>query len=307
MNTRMSNTIWLIRREFWENKAIWMLPAIIAGFLVIAGLFGGVHTGLNGVHVGPDDSAPSGHAVGAVALFAFSLVFLLVLSIYSAWYLLDSLYADRKDRSILFWKSLPLTDTETVLSKLAVGMLVIPLVYFAIADATTLALAFIISIRASAWVGTSLWQPDVWLQLQALWLYLILTLAIWMLPVAGWLMLVSAVARRAVVLWSVLPLLGLYLGERWVFGTHVVGSVLHDRLVTGYPTRAFYVTDNGSSFLSAIAEEGHANAGIDAARTVWSFLDPVGFFSSPATWIGAAIGAALIAATIQVRARSSEI
>ncbi len=257
--------------------------------------------------MGPDRLGAGYQCIGAVALFAFSGVFLTVMSIYSAWYLLDCLYADRKDRSILFWKSLPLTDAETVLSKLVVGMLIIPLVYFAIADLTTLTLAFIISIRASSWVGNALWQADVWLQLQALWLYMIATLAVWLLPVAGWLMLVSAVATRAVMLWSVLPLLGLYLGERWVVGTHVVGTVLYDRLVTGYPTRAFYVADNGSSFFSAIAKEGRGNASIDAARTVWSFLDPVGFFGSPATWIGAAIGVALIVATIQVRARRSEI
>lgn len=303
----MNNFVWLVRREFWENKAIWMLPAIVAAFMVIAALFGGVHMGSSDISVGSGGPPPDTHVFGGRALFAFSVVFLMVMLIYSTWYLLDCLYADRKDRSILFWKSLPLTDAETVLSKLAVGLLIIPLVYFAIADLTTLALAFIISIRASSWIGTSLWQPDNWLQLQALWLYMIVTLAVWLLPVAGWLILVSAVATRAVMLWSVLPLLGLYLGERWVVGTHWVGTVLSDRLVTGYPLRAFHGDAEGAGLIGAITHEVRAEAGLDAARSVWTYLDPVGFFGSPATWIGAAVGIALIVATIQVRARRSEI
>jgi ABC-2 type transport system permease protein len=303
----MNNMMWLIRREFWENKAIWLLPAVISGFMIIASIFGGVHVGPNEIHLGPGSSVPESRMIGGMALFAFSAIFVALMSIYSAWYLLDCLYADRKDRSILFWKSLPLTDAETVLSKLSVGLLVIPLVYFAIADLTTLALAFVISIRASSWVGTALWQPDVWLQLQVLWLFLIVTLAVWLLPVAGWLMLVSATATRAVVLWSILPLLGLYLGERWVFGTHVIGNLLSDRLVTGYAQRAFSGSGSESGLWGAIAREGSAHAGFGTADSVWRFLDPVGFFASPATWIGAAIGAALIAATIQVRARRSEI
>ena len=91
-----------------------------------------------------------------------------------------------------------------------VGLIVIPLVYFVAADSPTLLMAFIVSMRAHAYVGSALWQPDLWLQLQVLWLYLIVTTAIWYLPVAGWLMLVSAWAKRAVMLWSILPPLALY-------------------------------------------------------------------------------------------------
>jgi ABC-2 type transport system permease protein len=302
----MNNYLWLIRREFWENKAIWIMPAAIAGFLIICGLFGAVHVGPNDMHIGPGGSLPDSRVVGVVALFAFSVVFLIMMSIYSGWYLLDCLYADRKDRSILFWKSLPLTDTETVLSKLAVGLFIIPLVYFAIADLTTVILAFIISIRASSWVGSSLWQPDAWLQIQALWIYLIVTLAIWFLPVAGWLMLVSAWATRAVILWSFLPPFALYLAERWVFGTHAVGTMLHDRLVSGYAIRAFH-TLGEAGWVGAFPHESNVNGGGSAVYSVWAYLNPAGFFASPATWIGAAVGVALIIGTIQTRSRRAEI
>ena len=146
-------------------------------------------------------------------------MFYLVMGVYSTWYLLDCLYTDRRDRSILFWKSLPISDANTVLCKLLVGMVIIPLVYFAAADATALIAAFILSIRARASIGSSLWNGDVWLSVQVLWMYAIVTTAVWYLPIAGWLMLVSAWAKRAVMLWAVLPPLLLYILERVFFGT----------------------------------------------------------------------------------------
>ena len=167
-------------------------------------------------------------------------MFYLVMGVYSTWYLLDCLYTDRKDRSILFWKSLPISDATTVLCKLLVGMIIIPLVYFAAADATALIAAFILSIRARASIGSSLWNGDIWWQMQVLWMYAIVTTAVWYLPVAGWLMLVSAWAKRAVMLWAVLPPLLLYILERVFFGTHMRGPHDHaaiDRAAVGVVQR----------------------------------------------------------------------
>src|SRR6202000_960981 len=106
-------------------------------------------------------------------------VFYGLATIYVSWYLLDCLYADRRDKSVLFWKSLPISDAATVLSKLAIAFLVIPLVYFAFADVTSLLTAFIVSVRDHSLVGNQLWRPSLWLQLQLLWIYLIFTSALW--------------------------------------------------------------------------------------------------------------------------------
>ena len=122
-----------------ESRAIWVVPLVIGGLLMLGSLFGRVDITL------PGRAGPAG---GGPVLFAFGITFVLVMSIHSTWYLLDCLYAERRDRSILFWKSMPLSDTETVLSKLATALLVIPLVYFAVADLTTLLIAFIVSVRA---------------------------------------------------------------------------------------------------------------------------------------------------------------
>jgi ABC-2 type transport system permease protein len=286
--------IWLVRREFWENRAIWMIPLAIGAFMILCALFG--RADLMVV-----SSQALGRTVGQAFLGAVGATFFAIMSIYAAWYLLDCLYADRKDRSVLFWKSLPISDATTVLSKLATAVIVIPLVYFAAADLTTLLMAFIISVRAGSLVGGALWQGGLWLQIQELWLYLILTTAIWYLPVTAYLLLISSWAKRAVTLWSILPPLALILGERWFFGTQVIAHQLNVRLF-GFVDAAFNA--NLASWVSANVADN------DAIRTpadIWSFLDFAGFFSSMATWAGAAVAVALIIGSIQLRMRRTEI
>jgi ABC-2 type transport system permease protein len=286
----MNNSLWLIRREFWENRAIWLIPAVFGGLLIVGALFG--HVDLPEI-----GSRPEARDVSGVFLIAFGLMFFAVMSVYATWYLLDCLYADRKDRSILFWKSLPLSDTETVVSKLIVGLLVIPVVYFIAADITSLLAAFILSIRARASLGNSLWQPDMWLQIQVLWLYAIVTSALWYLPIAGWLLLVSAWARRAVMLWSILPPLALCIIEKFL-GTTVLWQILKARLF-GWPAVAVLGNIHRWS--------GNNTTSADIPRNIWNLIDPSGFVSSPQVWIGAAIGVALIVGAIQLRTRRTEI
>jgi len=289
----MNTNLWLIRREFWENRAIWILPAVFGGMLIVAALFGHVNL--------PTLESPNeNRTFGAAFLVAFGLMFYSVMSVYATWYLLDSLYADRKDRSILFWKSLPISDTDTVMSKLFVALIVIPVVSFLAADVTALLAAFIVSIRSRAAVGGALWQPDLWLQMQVLWVYAVVTTAIWYLPVAGWLMLVSAWAKRAVILWSFLPPLVLYIIERWFLGTNVVGRELGRRL-TGLPMVALSPSGSKSWHI-----DGASNT-LTLPSSVFHFINPSGFFSNPETWVGAAVGVLLIVGAIQLRMRRSEI
>ncbi len=289
----MNTSIWLVRREFWENRAIWMIPLAIGAFMLLVSLFGRLD-------LMADSAEVPGRAVGQIFLAAVAATFFAVMSIYSTWYLLDCLYADRKDRSVLFWKSLPISDAATVLSKLATALIVIPAVYFAAADLTSLMMAFIISVRASSTVGGALWHADLWLQLQVLWLYVIATTAVWYLPLAAYLLVVSAWAKRAVMLWSILPPLASIIAERWLFGTYAIAHQLGKRLFA-YPQMAFN-PDVGSW-----ASVGPGDGTVAAPQSIWSFIDLGGFVSSPATWIGAAAGAALIFCAIQLRARRTEI
>ena len=150
----MNDFIWLVRREFWENKAIWVMPACIGALMVVAGLFGKVEIAML------DAGDQRSDLAGVLFLLAIGGVFWVAMSIYSVWYLLDCLYADRKDRSVLFFKSLPLTDSATVFSKLFVAIIAIPLVYFAAADISALLMALVISMRGRLMFGTTLCGPS---------------------------------------------------------------------------------------------------------------------------------------------------
>jgi ABC-2 type transport system permease protein len=270
-----------------------MIPAVFGGLLILAALFGHVS-------IPTLSSRTETRDAGGIFLIVIGLMFYSVMAVYSGWYLLDCLYADRKDRSILFWKSLPISDVRTVLSKLAIALVIVPVVYFVAADVTSLIAAFILSVRARDSLGTALWQPDLWLQIQVLWIYTIIVSAVWYLPVVGWLLAVSAWAKRAVILWSILPPFVLYLIERVFFGTSVIGHELTKRLAGMAPV-AYYARSEMFSHNRINATAG------DGPASVWQFINPSGFFSSPQTWIGAAVGVALIVVAIQLRMRRSEI
>lgn len=289
----MNTAIWLVRREFWENRAIWLIPAALGGFLILAALFGRIDASSVPLQV------PGGMVTG-VLLVAVGSTFYSVMSIYSTWYLLDCLYADRRDRSVLFWKSLPVTDTATVMSKLVTALIVIPAVYFIAADLATLCMAFIISIRAGT--GGALWQPFAWLQLQALWVYAIVTAALWYLPVAGYLLVVSAWARRAVMLWSILPPIALILAERWFLGTHLIAAQVVARLLNWVPL-AFHVDPAGPAWITTIV----GGNTMQTPASIWGLINAGDFMASPATWVGVAIGAVLVVGAIQLRMRRVEI
>jgi len=292
----MKSFLWLVRRELWENRAIWIIPLALGALLTLAALFGTVQATFTGPPLAGGAAAGAAPEVGRtmaeLMLLLYGSLFFATMSIYSYWYLLDCLYADRRDRSILFWKSLPISDAAAVLSKVLVGILAIPLIYFAIADATTLLAAFILSVRLHSLAAGALWRADLWLELQASWAYLILTCAVWYLPVTGWLLVVSAFAKRALVLWSILPPLGVMLAERLLLGTHVVSRALEERLV-GYPSAAFRGTGSWESLRSG-------------AVSAWTLMDPAGFLADPSVWIGLLAGAGLIAAAVRLRALQAE-
>jgi len=162
----MSRFIWLIRREIWEHKAIWVAPLIVIACLVLLVVTGNVH-------LGPIGTMDGGAALGKftpdvqqklllIAYAGLALVVDMVMGIIAFFYALDSLYADRRDRSVLFWKSLPLSDSETVLSKFAVAAVVIPLVSLLGAFVAQ----FVVAAGGSAKLAMSgmsagiMWQPE---------------------------------------------------------------------------------------------------------------------------------------------------
>src|SRR6266516_5160986 len=122
---------WSVRRELWENRSIYIAPLIVSvvvlfGFLISTG-------GL------PDrrrtvlllDPATA-HAAIEMPYNVAAIMLIFTAFIVGVFYCLDALHGERRDRSILFWKSLPVSDLTTVLSKVTVPLLVLPVIIFAI-------------------------------------------------------------------------------------------------------------------------------------------------------------------------------
>jgi ABC-2 type transport system permease protein len=121
---------------------------------------------------------------------------------------MDCLYLERKDRSILFWKSLPVSDVTTVLSKLLVGLVIVPLGVYLTAMLASVLFQSIWAIRVAYGSLPNIvvaWDTVAWLKVQGLMLYGLIICALWFAPLAASLLLVSAWARKNVFLWTILP------------------------------------------------------------------------------------------------------
>ncbi len=294
----------LIRREFWEHRAFLIAPAVVAAILFLGAMFGEADFGDMSVKLleRPDLMSKQVAIIGGI-LSALAIPYLIVMGCVMVFYLLDCLHADRKDRSVLFWKSLPVSDRATVLAKLATAALVLPLLTFGAILATNLLFALIESIRFSIAghdIWTFVWEPRAWFAAHALLLYVLVVVTLWYLPLIAWLLLVSAWARRAVILWAILPPLMLMFLEEVLFNTEYVATLLRDRFIGWFGLA-----------LQGVGSGEHTVI-IDGERIPWSsqledILDPASFFSSPSLWLGLLAAALLIWATIVARRHRTEI
>jgi ABC-2 type transport system permease protein len=204
-------------------------------------------------------------------------------------YSLDALHGERRDRSILFWKSLPVSDLTTVLSKACIPLVVLPLLVFAITVTLQLImrlLSLAVLVVSGAGAAT-LWTRLPLFQMELVLLYGVTVLALWHAPIYCWLLLLSGWARRAVFLWAVLPPLAIGVFEKIAFHTSYFGSLLKERLF-GFAAGAFDLKDK-------------AGVPVDAHFIPLTQLAPGRFLSSPGLWIGLAFAAACIAAAVRLR------
>src|SRR3569832_3193 len=139
----------LIRREFWEHRSLWIAPLIMAVLMVLT-VFP-LHIGQMDFECAPNFADPA-NRIGAFTLmiWAHTEPQYLVMSLVSSFYLMDCLYAERKDRSILFWKSLPVSDATTVLSKFLVGVVVLPLGVYVLAALSGVLFQVLWSVRVAS-------------------------------------------------------------------------------------------------------------------------------------------------------------
>jgi ABC-2 type transport system permease protein len=293
----------LLRRELWEHRAIFVVPLVVAVVMVLTSLTGQVSVndlkaidmGIVGASNMPENArslALSGILVGLSSPFVFAMWILTI------FYSLDSLYAERKDRSILFWRSIPCTDFETVLSKLVTAVLVIPLVTFVIIIATHL----LVLLNISIWIdfrGGSPWHliwsavpfADNWTAT----FVMLLALPLWLSPFIGWFLFVSAFTKRSPLLIAASPIVLLPLLEKILFGSSVVAETLFVRSVN---MPLFAGLDNMDLLFQG---EDHLEKLANAKLSLLSLMDLGGFLSNLQLWLGLVVCGLFSAAAIYVR------
>jgi ABC-2 type transport system permease protein len=273
---------WSIRRELWEYRSIWIAPIVVTsvaliGFLVTTP---GLPERVRALS-GPGDLESAHMAIhapyGAAAILALATAFLV-----GVFYCLEALQGERRDRSILFWKSLPVSDRTTVLSKASIPLVVLPLLVFVVTAVMILVMVL---------VGTAVLLPGNRSDIGMMWahvqpfqfilavLYTSIVVALWHAPIYAWLLLVSGSVPRTALLWSALPLVAIVGIEKIVFNTTRFLFLLQG-LAIGWITRAYQET---------------------SATELLAALTPGRFLSTPSLWIGLAFAAACLIAAVRLR------
>ena len=328
----MKTMNWLLRREFWEHKgAMFWAPIVVAAAMILfvtatvlygttAGKFDqSIHTrvtedGKSTVVTTHTDTSALFNTMPAEkkqeiadmvanSYMAAGAPLLLILAAVVFFYCLAALSDERRDRSILFWKSLPVSDTETVLSKVLTAAIVAPLITIAVATFVSLLLLLIVG-TAFAFKGVNLFglvmsNPALYLApLQ--FLGMLPVYALWALPTIGWLLMVSAWAKSKVFLWAVgVPvitliiikwvnyILGIGIDLQWflhnVLARCLLGLIPGAYLGLAKVDKDLLVNEQHSAVFGAIFQQS------------WLTL------TGPAVWIGAIAGAAMIYAAIRLR------
>lgn len=274
---------WSVLRELWENKSIYIAPSIVAGVILLGALISSGHLPGRRRNAMLLDEA---HRRAAIELPYNIVAMMLIVTafIVGFFYCLDALYGERRDRSILFWKSLPVSDFTIVLSKAIIPLAILPAIIFVIVTVTQFFMLLISSavLLPSGLAGTS-WENFNLLRESVVLFYGLIVIALWHAPIYGWALLISGIARRATFLWAVLPLIAIGIFERITFGTSYFTALLRERLF-GFAPGAFGF------------EPKH---GIEI-DSFWQ-LTPGKYLSSPGLWTGLVVAALLIAIAVRLR------
>jgi len=346
----MNRFSWLVRREFWEHRAIWVAPAIVLAILLLGAITGNVFIGDVAVdreaamersglteqdiadlrelkqiasdatlseeekaeklkkfenlearlerldHMSPDEALalipPEKRGkVVTVVYVAIAATMFMVLGTIGFFYALDTLYADRRDRSVLFWKSLPLSDAETVLAKFAVAAVAIPVVAAVAAVLAQLIVATGITVKSAIGGGdvSVMWEGSVLGSAVGLTGVITAASILWYAPLVAYLMLASAWAPKSPFLWAVLPPMALVLLEKIAFNTTNLWQFITHRSLG-----VLKAVVGDQSAVPAVVMDSQ-NPSIGASGGI------VGLFTSPSMILGLLAAAALLAAVVWVR------
>jgi ABC-2 type transport system permease protein len=280
MSQAIQPMYWSIRRELFENRSLYIAPLIAAGlnlFIFVGSLY---HLAERRRAVLLLDEVQQRARIGQSYDFA-AVMLLFTAIIVGIFYCVDALYGERRDRSILFWKSLPVSDLTAVLAKASIPLCVLPLIVFVITLTTQLVMLLLSSaVLLLHGLGPTTSSQLPLFQNSLVLLYGLIVLALWHAPIYGWLLLISAWARRAPALWVVLPPMAIAAMEKLVFNSMYFVQLLGNRFL-GHVPIAFDFKGGRVDTLSQ--------------------LTPGRFVSTPGLWIGLVLAVLFIAAAARLR------
>lgn len=319
----------LLRREYWEHRGGFFWAPVIAAavsllltaILFIIALVGmrnadsdakfhlddGSTMSINGLDLGvlagqlsADDKAQLATGIDLTMLLSSAWPFIVMVFV-MFFYCLGALYDERKDRSVLFWKSLPVSDGETVLSKVVSATIAVPLLATLVAIATMLVFLLLLSAAVMYHGGNPLeliWGPGHALTMSLSLLAAIPVYAIWALPTVGWLMLCSGWARSVPFLWAVLlPVLS---------GAFV--SMFSVMRLFNLDAQWFWSNIVARILLGVVPLTPYDLSRMDGAQIessgIVQLIEPAAVYGNllqPATWIGAAAGVAMLLLATRLR------
>jgi ABC-2 type transport system permease protein len=267
---------WSVRRELWENRSIYLAPLAVAGFALVGFLI---------ATIGRSLSTPDLTQRRTILEEPYSFATALIMgaaTIVALLYCLEALHGERRDRSILFWKSLPVSDLTTVLSKASIPFVILPGLAFVVTVATNLIMLLLSTavLKGSSMSAAALWAQLWSFQMQLLY-HIVTVHVLWYAPIYAWLLLVSGWARRAAFLWAGLPPLAIFIIEKLAFNTSHFGALLRYRF-SGPEELVF--TEPGSFAL-------HPMMHLDLGK----------FLSTQGLWTGLLVAAIFLAAAVRLR------
>jgi len=283
---------WSLRRELWEHRIIYLTPLTAAVVFLFGFVVNIIRVRYQMHGVWPVDPAKRHELLASPFAVSAGLIMGTAL-IVGFYYSLEALYGERRDRSILFWKSLPVSDLTAVLSKFTIPLAIIPLLSLAV----TMVTQFIMLLLGSvALLGSGVNVGEIWAQssffrLSLDFFYHIVTVhGLWYAPIYGWLFLVSVWSPRAPLVWALLPPFVVCGVEKLAFNTTYFLTLLEARFLGMQAPSMQHVS-------GSIQPMQHASGGMQMADK----LVPVHFFTEPGLWIGLAIAAVFLAAAVRLR------
>jgi ABC-2 type transport system permease protein len=271
----------------WENRSIYIAPLIVSGLVLVGYAISTIGLPHRRRALLLLDPAKQRAIVEQPYDFA-AMMLILTAFLVAVFYCLDALHGERRDRSILFWKSLPVSDLTTVLSKAIIPLVVLPLLTFVIVLATQVIILLVsTAILLPIGLGATTWERLQFFQLSVVLIYGLVTMVFWQAPFYAWLLLVSGWARRATFLWAFLPWLAVCMVEKIAFNTSYFATMLGHRM-TGSYQHAFVFEKQGHGAVVPVVDR-------------LAQLDPLKFLSSSGLWIGLFFAAVFLAAAIRLR------